>query len=120
MNPIIKPEDLFRTIKDGTYWNGERISEHLREEVSKPENEHLSHQVQAGSKDNLYYIYDNDVRLEVQDDLITLHNDREGTFSGGEVVEIRVKTINDIAAAYRLFRSMAIEPDESIDGYDEE
>ena len=110
---IIKKEDLFKVIIDGSAFINEKIKEALEKIIAKsPHPVAANHSMRWDTDDKYFYIYDNECYLFVFDGKIQLRCDRENVFSTDQFIEYPIKTNADIEIAYERFVSMTMEDEE--------
>lgn len=105
----ITQEDFVKVLKNGSLWKQKNIRDHLEKYINGEANYWTSHAFQWDSMDKLYYIYDNECYLFIEDDKITVRCDRDNVSSSDMTYKYPIKKTKDIEQAYDLFKSMTME-----------
>lgn len=107
----ITEEKFMEVLTNGTQWSQKDIRDHLYEYVSDIKNCPVFgyHYIMRDSMENLYYMYDNECYLFIEDEKIIIRCDRENVWSEGMTHKIAINNAKDIELAYETFKSMTME-----------
>lgn len=105
MNEIGKDE-LLNAIKHGNVWYAKRVKDEL-ETIKDSE-----HVFRWDENEQLFFAYDNDCCLFIEDGLMTARSDRENVLSANVTAKFPINSVNDIRVAYEKFKAMVLEEEE--------
>ena len=106
---LTKEEKFIDVLTRGSIWQQRDIRDYLVEHITTHGPTWGNHLMRRDHDDQLYYIYDNDCYLFIEDDKITVRCDRENVWSEGMTHKFTINKAKDIDNAYATFRSMTME-----------
>lgn len=104
----ITEEKFVEVLKTGSLWKKQDIRKYLEEYIAD-HSTWANHTFQWDSQDKLYYIYDNECYLFVEDDKIITRCDREDINSSGMQHSFTINKSKDADTAYMVFKMMTME-----------
>lgn len=103
----LSKKDLFVAIEHGHAWHTERIKGELEKIIATNPNSY--HELRWDKNEKLYFLWDDDCNLFVEDGLISTRSDKDNVFSTDVTVKFPINSVDDIKAAYAKFNSMTME-----------
>lgn len=107
----ITQEDFVKVLTTGSLWNQKNICQYLTDHINDVRYGPAwgYHPIRKDKQDNIYYVYDNDCYLFIEDDKITVRCDRTNVWSEGMTHKFTIKQDKDINSAYHTFKMMTME-----------